>query len=258
MSVTLTSLTVTPSWGPQKRLTLSGDPAVNEHVALRLVGCAEDTSVVFELSSEDGRTTYARFPWAAADSWTVDGDDLTATLNLKTDKLVAAFRGLGPQDRVTALATVASVTNVNLYAMGRHSLRNWVVSDADPVAYVSAIKVDIAALDERLTDAETLLGEHAHTGGADGSAVSHSSLTNKGTMTHTALEAALGSLTAAVNENVGAVATLGSRVDSVATAADAVAVDAPETDLDKMGLETITNSLTQMYNWIQGFKGGLT
>ena len=124
MAIVNTYLTVTPTW-ENKRLTVTGSASVRESVALTIVGCGADTSVVFKLSSENGRVDYAKFPNAVGDAWVVSGSDLTGTLNLNTDLLVAAFAPWGPDDRLSLVCTVASATDSNLFAKGCIQIGNW-------------------------------------------------------------------------------------------------------------------------------------
>lgn len=213
MPITLSYLTVTPTWS-SKRLTIAGDASVRESVALRIVGCGGDTSVVFKLSSENGRVDYAKFPNITGDAWVVDGDDLTGTLNLNTDLLVAAFAPWGPDDRIELFCTVASASNANLYAKGCKQIGNWMENADDPVVYSTPLADDIS----NLTNA---FEAHTHNG-TDAVKVSHTDLTNIGTNTHPQIDAALTShaasivtLTSGVSTNAGNITALGGRVDAL-------------------------------------------
>lgn len=189
MSVTVTALTVTPTWS-NKRLTLDGSVSVRESVALRIVGCGDDTSVVFKISSENGRVDYAKFPNADGDSWTEDGGDLTATLNLNTALLVAAFAPWGPDDRLSFVCTVASATNSNLYAKGCMQIGNWMEDVDDPVAYSTPLADAIDALEEDFA-------AHTHDG-TDAPKVDHTNLLNVGANTHDQIDSALTSHAASI------------------------------------------------------------
>jgi len=182
MAITLSYLTVTPTWA-SKKLTIAGDVAVRESVALTIVGCGTDTSVVFKLSSEDGRVDYAKFPNADGDAWTPAGDDLTGTLNLNTDLLVAAFAALGPCDTITFVCTVASATSSNLFAIGQKAVKNWMEDADDPVAYSTPLADAIDAL-------ELAFAAHDHDG-TDAPKVSHANLESIGTNTHDQIDTAL-------------------------------------------------------------------
>lgn len=215
MAITNSYLTVTPTW-VNKRLTIDGSASVRESVALKIVGCSADTSVVFKLSSEDGRVDYAKFPNAAGDAWTVaEGSaDLTGTLNLNTDLLVAAFASLGPDDRIDLVCTVASATNSNLFALGHKQIGNWMENVDDPVAYSTPLADDIASLTE---DFEA----HTHDG-TDAPKVDHAALTGAGANTHDQIDFALTGIAASlvtlssgnatrdsnINANIAAIAIL--------------------------------------------------
>jgi len=198
MSITLSYLTVTPTWD-RKTLTLAGDVAVREAVALTIVGCATDTSVVFKMSSEDGRVDYAKFPNEDTDAWTPSGSDLTGTLSLNTDLLVAAFAGLGPMDTITLVCTVASRTSSNLFAIGQKAVKNWMEDADDPVPYSTPLA---DAIDDLTTDFE----EHTHDG-TDAPKVSHANLTNIGSNTHEQIDLALAGLTATDITHTSGIAT---------------------------------------------------
>jgi len=189
MSIVNTYLTITPTW-ENKRLTVAGSASVRESVALKIVGCGEDTSVVFKLSSENGRVDYAKFPNAVGDAWAVDGSDLTGTLNLNTDLLVAAFAPWGPDDRISLVCTVASATDSNLFAKGCIQIGNWMEDADDPVAYSTPLK---DAIDELTSDFEA----HTHDG-TDAPKVLHSSLTGAGANTHDQIDSALTGIAASL------------------------------------------------------------
>ena len=217
MSITLSYLTVTPTWS-SKKLTVEGSAAVRESVALRITGCGTDTSVVFKLSSEDGRVDYAKFPNLEGDAWTVDGSDLTGTLSLNTDLLVAAFAALGPTDCIDLVCTVASRTSLNLFAIGRKTILNWMEDADDPVAYSTPLA-------DAVSDLETAFAAHTHNG-TDAPKVSHTDLTNIGSNTHPQIDAALTSiaasivtLTQGVNTNAGNITNLGNAVTALDTVA---------------------------------------
>lgn len=214
MAVTLTSLTVTPSWTDFKRLTISGGVSVRESVALRIVGCGDDTSVVFKISSEDGRVDYAKFPFAATDAWTVSGSDLTATLTLNTALLVAAFASYGPDDRIDVSVTVASRTNSNLYAKGRMQIGNWIENEDDPVAYSTPLADDLDALETAVDDLSDAFDAHNHDGTTGkGVKIAHSNLVGAGTNTHAAIDAALVNLASAISTNASNIAIQTGRID---------------------------------------------
>jgi hypothetical protein len=209
MSVTVTALSVTPTWA-NKRLTLEGSVSVRESVALRIVGCGDDTSVVFKLSSENGRVDYAKFPNAEGDAWTEDAGDLTGTLNLNTSLLVAAFAPWGPDDRISLVCTVASATNSNLYAKGCIQIGNWMEDTDDPVAYSTPLA---DAIDE-LTEA---FEAHTHDG-TDAPKVAHSDLEEIGVNTHDQIDAALTSHAASIVTLTSGVATNASNIAANALA----------------------------------------
>ena len=220
MSITLSYLTVTPTWD-RKTLTLAGDVAVREAVALTIVGCATDTSVVFKMSSEDGRVDYAKFPNEDTDAWTPSGSDLTGTLSLNTDLLVAAFAGLGPMDTITLVCTVASRTSSNLFALGQKCVKNWMEDADDPVAYSTPLADDIEQLQEDFA-------AHTHDG-TDAPKVDHADLESIGANTHDQIDTALANLAASDVTLTSGVAT-----NALNIAANTQAIS----DLDAIALKT--------------------
>jgi hypothetical protein len=190
MSIVNSYLTVTPTW-VNKRLTVAGLASVREQVALTIVGCGADTSVVFKISSEDGRVDYAKFPNDPdTDAWVVDGENLTAELNLNTALLVAAFAPYGPLDKLSFVFSVASPADDNIFAIGCKQLGNWVEDADDPVAYSTPLK---DAIDELTSDFEA----HTHDG-TDAPKVLHSSLTGAGANTHDQIDSALTGIAASL------------------------------------------------------------
>ena len=189
MAITPSYLIVTPTW-TSKRLTVAGWASVRESVALTIVGCGTDTSVVFKISSEDGRVDYAKFPNEDTDAWGVSGSDLTATLNLNTSLLVAAFAPYGPEDRLNFVFSVASPAEDNIYALGCKQLGNWVEDADDPVAYSTPLK---DAIDELTEDFEA----HTHDG-TDAPKVSHVNLIGAGANTHDQIDSLLTGIAASL------------------------------------------------------------
>lgn len=198
MPVTLSYLTVTPTW-ESKRLTIAGSVSVRESVALTIVGCGTDTSVVFKLSSENGRVDYAKFPNEVGDAWQVNGDNLTATLNLNTDLLVAAFAPWGPDDRLPLTCSVASATNSNLYAKGCIQIGNWMEDVDDPVAYSTPLADAIDAL-------KLAFAAHDHDG-TDAPKVNHANLEAIGINSHDQIDGALTNLVISVQGHDSQIAT---------------------------------------------------
>lgn len=228
MAVTPTALTITPTWSA-KRLTVTGDAAVRESVALTISGCSDDTSIVFKVSSEDGRVDYAKFPFAAGDAWTVSGDDLTGTLNLNTDLLVAAFASLGPDDRLPFSFSVASATNANLYAKGCKQIGNWCENIDDPVAYATPLSDAVESAQADLDVLEAVFAAHDHDG-TDSPKVAHGNLNDIGVNTHAAIDAALVTLASGVATNASNIAIQTGRIDELEgtglTTGDFASVDA--------------------------------
>ena len=227
MAITLSYLNVTPTWA-SKKLTIDGSVAVRESVALKIVGCGTDTSVVFKLSSEDGRVDYAKFPNAVGDAWTPSGADLTGTLNLNTDLLVAAFAALGPCDTITFVCTVASATSSNLFAIGQKAVKNWMEDADDPVAYSTPLA---DAIEELTTDFEA----HTHDG-TDTPKVAHGNLTDIGVNTHVQLDLALTGIQATLITHTSGIAT-----NALNIAANAAAINLINaSDLKKADFATVT------------------
>lgn len=215
MATTPTAITLTPTWD-SKRLTIEGNAAVREQVQLRLVGCANDTSIVVKVSSENGRVDYAKFPNSPSDVWTEDGDDLTAVLSLNTVALIAAFAPWGPDDRLNFVWTVASRTNSNLYAKGCKQLGNWMEDTDDPVAYSTPLADDIDAAQEDIAALESAFGAHSHTGATGhGPVLAHSGLSGKGVNSHDAIDAALVTLNSSASTNHSNILEVAARVTAL-------------------------------------------
>lgn len=263
MAVTLTTMTLTPTWSG-KGLTVSGDASVRESVLLRVAGCGDDTSVVVKIVSDNGRVEYAKYPFAAGDVWTVDGEDLTGTINLNTVPMVAAFGPYGPLDKLGFVIVVASATNSNLYAKACKQFGNWVESDEDPVAYSTPLADDVATLQEDLDALEASFAAHTHNG-TDAPRVSHLNLTNIGTNTHAEIDAALIGHTASIatnssniTSNTVAIGVLDGRADDLQTAilTDEI-VDLPAT-VDDTSPEDFYNTLASVLAFIATVKGSQT
>lgn len=267
MSVTPTYLTVTPTW-ENKRLTIEGAVSVRETVALTLVGCASDTSIVFKISSENGRVDYAKFPNAPGDAWVVSGSDLTATLSLNTALLVAAFAPWGPEDRLGFYFTVASATNSNLYAGGCKQIGNWMEDTDDPVAYSTPLADAVEAVEDGLADLEANFGSHLHDGTADGGPrVSHGNLLgiSIGVNSHPAIDAALITLTSGVATNASNIAGLlaaeSDQEDRIAAIESAIVADtitALPSSVDDTDFGDVYETLASVLAFIASLKASQT
>ena len=265
MALTATALTLTPTWA-SKRLTIDGTVSVREAVAVTLVGCATDTSIVLKISSENGRVDYAKFPNLPGDAWTVAGDDLTATLSLNTDLLVAAFAQWGPDDRLDFVWTVASATNSNLYALGHKQIGNWMEDTDDPVAYSTPLADDIETLQEDLDTLETNFGAHLHDGSASGAPrVPHGNLLGIGVNSHAAIDAALVTLTSGVATNAsnisnGAASIVDheARLDAIETAIEADTITALPASVDDTDFTDIYNTLKSVLAFVASLKASQT
>lgn len=265
MSVTPTYLTVTPTW-ENKRLTIEGSVSVRETVALTLVGCASDTSIVFKISSENGRVDYAKFPNAPGDAWVVSGSDLTATLSLNTTLLVAAFAPWGPEDRLGFYLSVASATNSNLYAGGCKQIGNWMEDTDDPVAYSTPLADAVEEVEGDLADLEANFGSHLHDGtAAGGPRVPHGNLLGIGVNTHAAIDAALTTLTSGVATNASNIAGLGAigvdheeRLDAIEAAIAADTITALPASVDDTDFADIYNTLASVLAFVASMKASQT
>ena len=258
MPITNSYLTVTPTW-ESKRLTILGSASVRETVDLRIVGCGTDTSIVFKLSSENGRVDYAKFPNADTDAWTVDGEDLVAHLNLNTTLLVAAFAMWGPEDKVCFVCTVASKTNSNLYAVGHKQIGNWMEDADDPVAYSTPLADDIA-------DLETKFADHTHDGTEDGGKkILHANLADVTGYTHTQIDDLLDShafsilnQTAAIGTNASNIANQTARINAIVGSSE------PGTEIPEINADNDLVPMTEIYTAVRAliafantFKGGV-
>lgn len=251
MATVPTALTLTPTWSG-KKLTVDGDASVRETVTVTLAGCADDASIVLKVSSENGRVDYAKFPNAADDAWTVSGSDLTATLSLNTETLIAAFAPWGPDDRIDFVWTVASRTNSNLYAKGHKQLGNWMEDADDPVAYSTPLADDIASAQEDIDALQANFGSHLHDGTASGgSRVPHGNLLGVGTNSHADIDAALVTLASGVATNASNISTQSASVVDHEARLDAIEAAIVADEITALPASVDDTDFGNMYDTLQ-------
>ena len=143
MALVATSLTITPISDGSKRMTAVGSVAVNERVAVTVVGVNDVTDpdnpvipsgLVLILTSPCGRREYARFPADTGDAWAASGANATCTLNLATSNLRAAFANACAQDTREGELRLESSASDNLYGRATLVMSNWIQNPLDPVA----------------------------------------------------------------------------------------------------------------------------
>ena len=259
MPILPTQLTLTPSFDGTKKMAASGTIAVNERVALIVIGAAEIiTGTVVRLVSTCGRVEYARFPSESTDAWAVSGTNLTCTLNLNTANLRGVFRCRSSTVTCEADVLLENGVNDNLYGTARLVIRNWVQNPLDPVAGATQIQTQIDNLTARIA-------EHQHDGEVEGeTAFPHNNLLGRSdTGCHPAIESQISdvALVAQGAANAAAVAgdnatvaleavqALATRVEALETwraLFAALAMFDPETATDfemRTQVQTITNKL---------------
>lgn len=172
MPVVPTAMRLTPSFGPDKLMTVLGRPAVCEQVAVTVVGVGDAAArAVLRVVSRCGRIEYARFPAVLGAEWGVSGDNLTCTLDLNTANLRRAFGGATCQGGTVGVRVLFETTAPdNLVGDGETDIRNWVQNPLSPVAGSSLLQAQIDILADRI---ET----HQHDAGVEGeSAFPHNNL----------------------------------------------------------------------------------
>jgi len=238
MALVATSLTITPISDGSKRMTVVGSVAVNERVAVTVVGVNDVTDpdnpvipsgLVLILTSPCGRREYARFPADTGDAWAASGANATCTLNLATANLRAAFANACAQDTREGELRLESGTSDNLYGRATIVVSNWIQNPLDPVAGSTQIQTQIDNLTERIEG-------HQHNDAVEGeSSFPHNNLTGRDDVgCHPAIESGVaGAALAAHNAQATADTAALNASQAQATADAAVAV----TSLIQDGLE---------------------
>ena len=170
MPVVPTALSVTPYFDGTKRMTLIGTVAVNETVAVTVVGVNDVTDpetpvlpagLVLRLVSQCGRIEYTRFPMNTGDAWVASGANATCSLALNTAALRLLFRcAASNETREVDVDLGNGVTN-NLYGTARFVIRNWIQNPLDPVAGASQLQTQLDNLTTRIE-------EHQHDAAVEG------------------------------------------------------------------------------------------
>ena len=238
MALVATSLTITPISDGSKRMTAVGSVAVNERVAVTVVGVNDVTDpdnpvipsgLVLILTSPCGRREYARFPADTGDAWAASGANATCTLNLATSNLRAAFANACAQDTREGELRLESSTSDNLYGRATLVMSNWIQNPLDPVAGSTQIQTQIDNLTERIEG-------HQHNDAVEGeSSFPHNNLAGRDDVgCHPAIESGVaGAALAAHNAQATADTAALNASQAQATADAAVAV----TSLIQDGLE---------------------
>ena len=232
MALVATSLTITPTSDGSKRMTAVGSVAVNERVAVTVVGVNDVTDpdnpvipsgLVLILTSPCGRREYARFPADTGDAWAASGANATCTLNLATANLRAAFANACAQDTREGELRLESGTSDNLYGRATIVVSNWIQNPLDPVAGSTQIQTQIDNLTERIEG-------HQHNDVVEGeSSFPHNNLTGRDDVgCHPAIESGVAGAIAAAAVAQG-----------TANVAGANATTALETAQEALALKTI-------------------
>lgn len=205
MAIVPTSLEITPSFF-NKQVKAVGAIAVNERVAVTVVGVVDNSDpenpvipdgFMLRLTSQSGRTEYARFPLDIGDTWAVSGNDLTCTLLLNTEPLQNEFAYKCANDTIDAKLFLESGSTDNLYADGRVLVRNWVQNPVDPVAGSAQIQGQIDVIAGRLE-------EHQHNDETEGeSSFPHNNLSGRDVAgVHPTIEAGVASAIAKADQAI--------------------------------------------------------
>lgn len=238
MAVVATALTITPLFDGTKRMTVSGTVAVNETVAVTVVGVNDVTDpdnpvippgLVLRLVSPCGRVEYARFPSETTDVWTASGANATCSLALNTANMQLLFRcAAGNETREVEVELGNGVTS-NLYGRARMVLQNWIQNPLDPVAGSSQLQTQIDNLTTRIE-------EHQHDADVEGeSSFPHNNLSGRDVAgVHPTIEAGVAGAALAAHNAQATADTAGLNASQAQATADAaVAV----TSLIQDGLE---------------------
>lgn len=238
MAVVATALTVTPLFDGTKRMTVSGTVAVNETVAVTVVGVNDitvpetpviPTGLILRLVSNCGRVEYARFPSETGDVWTASGANATCSLALNTANMQLLFRcAAGNETREVEVELGNGVTS-NLYGRARMVLQNWIQNPLDPVAGSSQLQTQIDNLTTRIE-------EHQHDADVEGeSSFPHNNLSGRDVAgVHPTIEAGVAGAALAAHNAQATADTAGLNASQAQATADAaVAV----TSLIQDGLE---------------------
>lgn len=256
MAVVATRLILTPTFDDTKRMTVQGTAAVNEDVAVTVVGVAVSGSVpsglVLRLTSHCGRQEYARFPADTGDTWTGDGSNATCTLRLNTAALQAVFQRLCDDAVCDCLVKLENGNTNNLYGTGRTVIRNWIQNPRDPVAGSLEMQAEIDTLASRIAS-------HQHAGDEDSAQFPHNNLLDRDAEgAHPAIENAILNLGTTVGINTGSIATLKGRMDTLAAAADTANPVTPlNADDDLVSMSAVYAAIRALTSFVNSVKGGL-
>lgn len=219
MSVVPTRMILTPAFDDTKRMTVQGAVAVNETVAVTVVGVVTGgivpAGMVLRLVSQCGRIEYARFPTNVGDAWTVSNADATCNLLLNTRALQGSFHQLCSDAVVESEVKLENGVTNNLYASGRLVIRNWIQNPLSPVAGSGQMQAQIDVLTERI-------GTHRHDDGEESASFPHNNLSGRDvTGAHPTIESGVANAALAAFNAQGTANTAGSNASAALVAVEA-------------------------------------
>lgn len=256
MAIVATRLILTPTFDDTKRMTVTGAVAVNEKVAVTIVGVAVNGAVpdgmVLRIVSQSGRVEYARFPSADTDTWTGSGSNATCTLDLATTNLRNVFALLCDDAVVEAEAKLENGTIDNLYGSGRVVIRNWIQNPLDPVAGSTQMQSEIDTLASQLAT-------HQHDGSEVSAQFPHNNLTGRDDPdAHPGINDALVVVNNKANTNTADIATLKGRMDALATAAaPGTTITALNANDDLVAMSDVYDAVRSLITFVNSVKGSL-
>lgn len=148
-------LVITPNF-EKKSARFKGTVAAGEHASVRIVGAGTLTRTTLRLRAVFLKDTLAVFPLVttgeAPDSWVVDGDDLTCTINLNTAKMQKQLRRAFEKE---ILFVLDDTTNHTLYFSDLCIVRGWPKEEgSDTPVDLDGYSDFVADTKSRLTAAE--------------------------------------------------------------------------------------------------------
>lgn len=164
----MSTLTITPNI-EKKTAKIVGRIAGGEHVAVTLKDCADLNTPTLRLRILFLRKNVARFPMPVedgetAETFAVDGNDLTCNLNLNTIQMVKAMRRMPSMNMMFVLDDPASDVK-QLYFASMHEVQGWPTEAGEDVPvdldgyvdFVGECDSRINAIQKIVTDAVATL-----------------------------------------------------------------------------------------------------